>query len=153
MPVSFPGALRSFHFRHWMANDFQFFGTGIPYIPHPCYKSLLPTCDRSQMSLLYTSSTHVLDDRPRFPYRIVAKRLVPHTGIRSEDGRTVLVTHGVGYCKELWEPCLNYLLALERTSKAIGIREIWTFDAINAGEAVMLNEEALRLRESITSAG
>lgn len=110
------------------------------------------THDRpSKMTLLYTSSTHTLDDRPRFPYRIVAKRLVPCMDVRSEEGRTVLVTHGVGYCKELWEPCLDHLLTLEGKATAkVGIREIWTFDAINAGEAVLLNEDTLRLRTSIT---
>ncbi|CAO1624288.1 unnamed protein product [Parajaminaea phylloscopi] len=66
---------------------------------------------------------------------------------------TVVLGHGTGLHKETWEPLLESLLtrlygSVEtsegRARRAIPrVAEIWSFDAINCGESVQLNEDIL----------
>jgi hypothetical protein len=99
------------------------------------------------------SSTHILDDRPRFPYQIVAKRHIPNQNIRDENGYTFLLTHAVGYLKELWEPCLDHLLQLSEENKSVRINEIWSFDGLDHGGSVLLNEDAIKKSASTSTIG
>ncbi|KAJ4500841.1 Alpha/beta hydrolase fold-1 [Lentinula lateritia] len=111
---------------------------------------------------LLLSESYIFDPRPHYPLLSTLKRLwnPSWTDSTSPDGLTLLFTHGTGFHKEQWEPTIDYLLELIRVSTAsnsaqrrpslncrnndIKIREIWTIDAPNHGDAGVLNEKSLR---------
>lgn len=96
------------------------------------------------------------------------------------DALTLLVLHSTSFHKETWEPSLEHLFKLascqgplgveqdcgllangnERGGKGLGcgkkrvpvkIREAWSLDCPNHGEAAVLNEEALKLPENLNN--
>ena len=90
--------------------------------------------------------SYICDARPNYPLLITAKRYWSPE-FTSDDARalTLALTHGTGYHKEQWEPTIDDLLEILRRQKSnIKIREIWTIDAPNHGDAASLNEETLR---------
>ncbi|KAJ3869036.1 Alpha/beta hydrolase fold-1 [Lentinula novae-zelandiae] len=111
---------------------------------------------------LLLSESYIFDPRPHYPLLSTLKRFwnLSWTDSNSPDGLTLLFTHGTGFHKEQWEPTIDYLLELIRVSTAsnsaqrrsslncrnndIKIREIWTIDAPNHGDAGVLNEKSLR---------
>lgn len=56
---------------------------------------------------------------------------------------TIIVTHGNGFHKELYEPFFDELLDLTRNSIGFRIRSIWALDAANEGASGVLNEKDL----------
>ncbi|KAJ3881032.1 hypothetical protein F5051DRAFT_501459 [Lentinula edodes] len=113
------------------------------------------------------SESYVFDPRPHYPLLSTLKRFwnPSWTDSNSPDGLTLLFTHGTGFHKEQWEPTIDYLLELIQVNTAgssssaqqrrsspnsscqnnsIKIREIWTIDAPNHGDAGVLNEKSLR---------
>ncbi|KAJ3929465.1 MAG: Alpha/beta hydrolase fold-1 [Lentinula lateritia] len=113
---------------------------------------------------LLLSESYIFDPRPHYPLLSTVKRFWNPSwiGSNSPDGLTLLFTHGTGFHKEQWEPTIDYLLELIRVNTASGssaqrrsgpncrnsnnikIREIWTIDAPNHGDAGVLNEKSLR---------
>src|ERR1700761_2849858 len=91
-------------------------------------------------SLIRESSIHVVDPRPKYPFRLVGKRYLPRTS--DENGFTLILTHGTGYHKEHLEPSLERIFELAELSEW-PIREAWSIDAPNHGDAAVLNEEEL----------
>ncbi|KAJ3885328.1 Alpha/beta hydrolase family-domain-containing protein [Lentinula edodes] len=91
------------------------------------------------------SESYVFDPRPHYPLLSTLKRFwnPSWTDSNSPDGLTLLFTHGTGFHKEQWEPTIDHLLELIQNN-SIKIREIWTIDAPNHGDAGVLNEKSLR---------
>lgn len=94
------------------------------------------------------SESYVLDPTPDYPLCIVAKRYwVPeferHAG--NPAAATLIVLHSTSFHKETWEPALEdlFVLAAQPQSKA-PIREAWTIDCPNHGEAGERNRHTLR---------
>lgn len=70
----------------------------------------------------------------------------------NDEAVTIVLGHGTGLHKETWEPLLKYLLtelyapksqATTERHRIPRVAEIWSFDAINCGESVELNESIL----------
>ncbi|KAI0636103.1 alpha/beta-hydrolase [Trametes polyzona] len=82
----------------------------------------------------------------------VGKRYVPEK--TNPDGVTLLFFHCAGTHKETWEPTIEAFFARDAAA-ASGrtplIREAWSFDKPNHGEAAILNKELLeRVKEPLT---
>lgn len=82
--------------------------------------------------------------------KVAAKRYtVAHN---NEHGFTLLLTHGSGFHKELWEPTITRLFDLQRIKDSNpNIREIWAFDWQGHGDSALLNESALKTRTHAVS--
>ncbi|KAI8969888.1 alpha/beta-hydrolase [Trametes punicea] len=97
----------------------------------------------------YTTTTVA----PSFPIkrvkeglRLVAKRYVPEASNR--DGYTLLLFHCAGSHKESWEPTLDSLLLARNPITGVPVvREAWSFEMQNHGEAASLNLDALKQLE------
>ena len=61
------------------------------------------------------------------------------------DALTAVFTHGTGFHKEQWEPTFDDLVSLLKGSGHAGkrIREFWSLDCPNHGDAAILNEREL----------
>ncbi|KIP03129.1 hypothetical protein PHLGIDRAFT_111245 [Phlebiopsis gigantea 11061_1 CR5-6] len=90
--------------------------------------------------------SYVFDPRPKYPLLITANRYwdPEHTSTDS-DALTLIFAHGTGYHKEHWEPTLDHLYALlaRANNNKVKIREAWSIDCPNHGDAAILNEEVL----------
>ncbi|KIJ59896.1 hypothetical protein HYDPIDRAFT_140079 [Hydnomerulius pinastri MD-312] len=96
--------------------------------------------------------SYVFDPRPRFPFRITAKRYCAreppasdaHSNARS-DALTLVFAHAGGVHKEHWEPIIHRLFEEHSGSaeSSVSIEDMWTFAAPNHGDAAELNEEPL----------
>lgn len=97
----------------------------------------------------FSTKLYTFDPRPSFPFLTVAKRYwrpdAPH--LDDPTAVTLVFAHGTSFHKEQWEPTIDDLqLAVEQHARgAVRIREIWTVDAPNHGDAAELNEETLKL--------
>ncbi|KAG6807346.1 hypothetical protein H0H93_001666, partial [Arthromyces matolae] len=59
---------------------------------------------------------------------------------------TLIFTHGTGFHKEQWEPTIDdFYDLLEKDDKSPKIREVWSIDAPNHGDAAVLNENVLKI--------
>jgi pimeloyl-ACP methyl ester carboxylesterase len=77
------------------------------------------------------------DPRPRFPFFITMKH---YPNLDSEqDGFTLVLTHGTGFHKELWEPIIERIFTSNPESDGLRIRDAWAIDAPNHGDAAILN--------------
>lgn len=115
------------------------------------------------MSSKLNYESYVFDPRPRYPLlvrdtlsstptfteqslQITAKRYW-HPTLQSNDpdALTLIFAHGTGYHKEHWEPTLEDLFDFLSTegNSSVKIREAWSIDCPNHGDAAVLNEEAL----------
>ncbi|KAJ1301034.1 hypothetical protein OPQ81_003455 [Rhizoctonia solani] len=54
---------------------------------------------------------------------------------------TIILTHGSGFHKEIWETTLRYLLSTFQGQASID--EIWALDAVNHGDSGILNKDNL----------
>lgn len=93
-----------------------------------------------------TYESYVFDPRPRYPLLTTAKRYWhPQLFSDDPDALTLVFTHGTGFHKEQWEPTFEHLCELlERSGHPnIKLREIWSIDCPNHGDAAILNEEEL----------
>jgi len=96
-----------------------------------------------------SSEAYVCDARPDYPLLITAKRYwIPELSSTDADALTLIVTHGTGYHKEQWEPTIEhlyeYLAQANGEKTGIRIRDIWSVDCPNHGEAAVLNERTLQ---------
>jgi hypothetical protein len=101
---------------------------------------------RSQTGYRHIASIHLAVHSlvPRYAFRISAKRYLPHTP--RNDGLTLIFAHGTGFHKEQWEVAIDELFGLfeaEGKKKGVRLREAWSLDCPNHGDAAVLNEEAL----------
>ncbi|KAF5337468.1 hypothetical protein D9757_002417 [Collybiopsis confluens] len=97
------------------------------------------------MSIPLLSEAYVFDPRPYYPLLSTIKRFWHPSWTDSQDGLTLIFAHGTGFHKEQWEPTIEDLLAIiDQQHANIKIREIWTIDAPNHGEAALLNEKTLQ---------
>ncbi|KIM35057.1 hypothetical protein M413DRAFT_449910 [Hebeloma cylindrosporum] len=100
---------------------------------------------------LLTAETYVFDAPSHL--KIVAKRYTTPLSTHDVGGLTLLFTHGIGSHKEQWEPVIQHLFESQCTKdKSYRIREAWSFDWQNHGDAAVLNREALKLRPEGVSA-
>ncbi|KAJ7099440.1 Alpha/beta hydrolase fold-1 [Mycena belliarum] len=92
---------------------------------------------------MLASQTYIFDPRPQYPLLLTAKRYWDPASPYSDDpaALTLVLTHGTGFHKELYEPTIEDLYRLGPSAK---IREVWALDAPNHGDAAVLNEQALR---------
>jgi len=108
-------------------------------------------------SIPVLSKSYVFDPRPRFPFRIVAKRYwigeCPDAIHRDtfpktrQDVITPMFMHGIGAHKEHWEPTIQRLFQDQQAASGSSVRfhDMWSLDMPNHGDSAILNEEALRL--------
>lgn len=94
------------------------------------------------------SKSYIFDPRPHYPLRITAKKYWnPNSPyLHDESAFTLIFAHGTGFHKEQWEPTiddLNELLGEEKGEK-VRVREYWSIDAPNHGDAAVLNEDVLQ---------
>jgi hypothetical protein len=92
------------------------------------------------------SQSYVFDPRPNHPLLVTAKRywLTNSRYLNDPDALTLIFTHGTGFHKEQWEPTIDDLNALlADDSNSVKVREMWSIDAPNHGDAAVLNEKAL----------
>ncbi|EPQ51881.1 hypothetical protein GLOTRDRAFT_80888 [Gloeophyllum trabeum ATCC 11539] len=63
---------------------------------------------------------------------------------RGEGGKgaTLFFAHATGFPKEIWEPTIAHLVA-ESSASSITIDEIWAWEAVQHGDAALLNESLL----------
>ncbi|KAH7337714.1 Alpha/beta hydrolase family-domain-containing protein [Rhizoctonia solani] len=59
----------------------------------------------------------------------------------SNPAVTVVLTHGTGFHKEIWETTLRYLLSTPQGQASVD--EIWSLDAANHGDSALLNKDNL----------
>lgn len=99
------------------------------------------------------SRSYVFDPRPNYPFLITAKRYwrpeSPFTN--SSDALTLIFAHGTGFHKEQWEPTMDDLWTILGDNKSfVAVREMWSIDAPNHGDAAILNEFTLKQGYSST---
>lgn len=94
------------------------------------------------------SESFIFDPRPWYNLRVTAKRYwrpEDEPLANDPDALTLVLAHGNGFHKEQWEPTLDDLFELigGHAKEPIKIREIWSIDCPNHGDAAVLNEEEL----------
>lgn len=86
---------------------------------------------------------HGFDPRPKFPFVVTMKRY-PNLG-DDRKGFTLILTHGTGFHKEVWEPIIERIFTTENAKPdGLPILEAWAIDAPNHGDAAALNAHLLR---------
>jgi len=94
----------------------------------------------------FSSQSYVFDSRPSYNLVSVVKKFWKPDSSNSHDpdALTLIFSHGTSFHKEQWEPLIDDLLKrIEKGGQKVKIREIWTIDCPNHGEAAVVNEEAL----------
>ncbi|KAF8149537.1 hypothetical protein B0H34DRAFT_734214, partial [Crassisporium funariophilum] len=57
-----------------------------------------------------------------------------------KEGVTMVFAHPIGFHKETWEPVFKHLVEItEASTSTIHIEELWSLEAINHGDAALLN--------------
>ncbi|KAG7451534.1 uncharacterized protein BT62DRAFT_927244 [Guyanagaster necrorhizus] len=92
------------------------------------------------------SQPYVFDPRPNYPLVSTLKRYWKPSSpyLEDEDALTLIFAHGSGFHKEQWEPTIEDLFSFIEVHGGLNIREVWSIDASNHGDAAILNEEVLR---------
>ncbi|KAG6909417.1 hypothetical protein DXG01_000570 [Tephrocybe rancida] len=96
---------------------------------------------------MISSQSFIFDPRPNYPLVITAKRYWDSNSTHCNDpsALTLILAHGTGFHKEQWEPTIEELYALlAGTGGSSKVREIWSIDAPNHGDAAVLNEDVLK---------
>lgn len=90
-----------------------------------------------------TFEEYVFDPRPQIPFVVTTKRYPNLSDER--NGVTLIFAHGTGFSKELWEPIIGRIFAAENAKPdGLCIREAWSIDAPNHGDAAALNAAVLQ---------
>ncbi|KDR77355.1 hypothetical protein GALMADRAFT_246742 [Galerina marginata CBS 339.88] len=98
------------------------------------------------MSIGFSTQSYVFDPRPSYPLLSVVKRYWREGSpyLNDPEALTLVFAHGTGFHKEQWEPVLDDLQTLlDKGEGRPKIREVWSIDASNHGDAAQLNEETL----------
>jgi hypothetical protein len=114
-----------------------------PYGCPPYYR--LYTTAMSPLSC----QSYVFDPRPNFPLLLTAKRYYDPSSPHLMDpiAFTLIFGHATGFHKEHYEPTIEDLYGLIRDTGSHSspkIREVWSIDCPNHGDAAVLNEDTLR---------
>ncbi|KAH9484884.1 Abhydrolase domain-containing protein mpaH [Psilocybe cubensis] len=57
-----------------------------------------------------------------------------------KKGITLVTTHPIGFHKEIWEPTFRHLIEMtELANSSIRIEELWSLEAVNHGDAALIN--------------
>ncbi|KAG6810634.1 hypothetical protein H0H92_011039 [Tricholoma furcatifolium] len=94
-----------------------------------------------------SSQSYIFDPRPNYPLLITAKRYWKSNSpdLHNPSALTLIFAHGTGFHKEQWEPTIDELYALlDGPHGSPKIREVWSIDAPNHGDAAILNEDVLK---------
>ncbi|KAF8591099.1 hypothetical protein K439DRAFT_1611434 [Ramaria rubella] len=104
------------------------------------------------MSLISERFVIPVEEQAGRPKLLVSvKRYSSNSSPPSCHGLTLLLTHGVTFHKELWEPTISRLFELQsQYNSPVRIREAWAIDSPNHGESAALNEYILSLGYLIT---
>ncbi|KAF5372547.1 hypothetical protein D9758_005199 [Tetrapyrgos nigripes] len=97
------------------------------------------------------SESFIFDPRPFIPLVTTVKRYWGPSTTLNDDNPTALTlifAHGTGFHKEHWEPSIEdlYDIVEQQSNPAsrLRIREVWSIDAPNHGDAAVLNEGVLQ---------
>ncbi|KAG6867691.1 hypothetical protein C0993_012326 [Termitomyces sp. T159_Od127] len=104
------------------------------------------------MARSLSSQSYTFDPRPNYPLLITAKRYwkPDSSHLNDPSALTLIFTHGTGFHKEQWEPTIDEFYALlEGENGSPKVREVWSIDAPNHGDAAVLNENVLLAYEPI----
>ncbi|KAJ3543126.1 hypothetical protein NMY22_g3252 [Coprinellus aureogranulatus] len=84
------------------------------------------------------------DDDPREGLWVSAKRYSTEDSVKDTKGLTLLFTHCNGSSKEEWDIVISNLFKIQSSKdEPFRIREAWSFDRQNHGDAAVLNARAL----------
>lgn len=88
----------------------------------------------------------VFDPRPNYPLLVTTKRYRTRNDstIHDPNALTLILAHGTGFHKEQWEPTISDLWNIVSGREGVAIREVWSIDCPNHGEAAVLNETTLQ---------
>ncbi|KAI0087436.1 Alpha/Beta hydrolase protein [Irpex rosettiformis] len=77
--------------------------------------------------------------------RYTRRELLPQDGSNNTGlPLTLFFSHANGFPKEIWEPTLRHLVAVNGASDSpLNIAEIWSFEAVNHGDAALVNGKNL----------
>lgn len=91
-----------------------------------------------------SSQSYVFDPRPNYPLVSTARRYWRTSSHYVNDSRalTLIFAHGTGFHKEQFEPTIEHLFELLEAGN-VRVRDVWTIDAPNHGDAAILNEKVL----------
>ncbi|KAJ5035921.1 hypothetical protein NUH16_003782 [Penicillium rubens] len=56
------------------------------------------------------------------------------------SGATLLLTHGTSFCKEMWEPLIEFWF---RVDSPLRLQAVFAIDAVNHGDSAVLNRGLL----------
>lgn len=88
-----------------------------------------------------TPEEYGFDPRPQFPFLVTMKR---YSNLGEQNGVTLILAHGTGFHKELWEPVIERIFAHSAKSNlGLRIRDAWAIDAPNHGDSAILNAPLL----------
>ncbi|KAG8995765.1 hypothetical protein FRB94_011655 [Tulasnella sp. JGI-2019a] len=95
--------------------------------------------------MLLDTASFVLEASPDYPYHITSKRYTnPNLNNVDDTAITLVLTHATGMHKECWDLVMQHLFELCSTpGSMVKIRDAWTIDCINHGEAAVMNEDIL----------
>ncbi|KAF9064750.1 hypothetical protein BDP27DRAFT_1229930 [Rhodocollybia butyracea] len=111
-----------------------------PQLPH--LEEFASSSSSSSLSHTYYS---LASYSPRL--KMTAKRYTSGLSGDNPLGLTLLFAHGVGSHKEQWEPTIERIfLTQSGKNRYQRIREAWSFDWLNHGDAALVNEAALQSR-------
>ncbi|PFH48514.1 hypothetical protein AMATHDRAFT_149724 [Amanita thiersii Skay4041] len=93
---------------------------------------------------MLASESFLFDPRPAYPFLVTAKRYwdPDSADVEDSDALTLVFAHGTGFHKEQWEPTIEELYDFIKGT-SVRIREVWSIDAPNHGDAAILNEKEL----------
>jgi pimeloyl-ACP methyl ester carboxylesterase len=92
----------------------------------------------------------MFDPRPDYPLLITAKRYWrPPESSLSLDPLTIIFAHGNGFHKKKWEPTIDELYVLLDKAGIDKIRDVWSIDIPNHGDAAILNEQTLVVHQPV----
>ncbi|KAG6837462.1 hypothetical protein H0H93_009005 [Arthromyces matolae] len=102
------------------------------------------------MASLLSSKSYIFDPRPNYPLFITATRywLPDSKYLHDPSALTLVFTHAAGLHKEIWQPTIEDLFALSELPAGpcpVKIREAWSIDAPDHGDAGVLNELDLKM--------
>ncbi|PSR72142.1 hypothetical protein PHLCEN_2v11990 [Hermanssonia centrifuga] len=94
-----------------------------------------------------TSGLLIIDRQMKLPALPITAKRYWNAEYYPDDPEavTLICTHGTGFHKEHWEPTLEHLYdKLANSNPTIKVRDAWSIDAPNHGDAAVLNEEVLQ---------
>ncbi|KAF8878112.1 Alpha/beta hydrolase fold-1 [Infundibulicybe gibba] len=92
-----------------------------------------------------SSQSYVFNPQPNYPLLTTAKRYWKEAKSHDPEALTLIFAHGTGFHKEQWEPTIEDLYTIFGDAGGVtNIREVWSIDAPNHGDAAVLNEHALQ---------